>query len=242
MKFHIIENEKFQKLLKLKRAHTYVSKRKQVSNYIYEDLEAVLGRKLRKGVKVKTIISRLIYLSSDRGFCFIGRDTLADKLNVALGTVDNAIKLLRESKEVDIFYRENPKSNSAKTYVVIFKKHDNYSEIKGILKELYKKVWEEELHQKSTESKANPIKQIATLLLQKKQDKKLKHKLHPVSKIIEYITLKVEEQQEKNNGGIIALSSYIDKVIAQEISNVRADLQTKRENKVTGIPFFNWLE
>ncbi|GFZ69051.1 hypothetical protein PSE10B_55730 [Pseudomonas amygdali pv. eriobotryae] len=240
-KFHIIQNEQFAQLQELKRAATYTYQRKKISDYIYNDIEAVLGRKLRKAPKVAQVIRRIVYLASDRGYSFPGRETLANQLDVSTSTVDNAISLLKQSGDCDVFYRENPKSNSAKTCVFIFRRHSNYPEIKRILTKQYNEAWEEDFAQMSTESKADPIKKIATLLITKKQDLKRTKQYHSVSKIIEYLALKIEKVQQENSGSITALSSYIDKTIAQEIRKVKSQAQPAAQ--ATGaIPIFNWLE
>lgn len=241
MKFIIIENEPFQQLKALDRI-SYVSKRQQVTNDLYNDIEVKLGRKLRKAPKVQQVIRRILYLASDRGLSWPGRETLAKKLEVSTGTVDNAIRLLKDSGECDVFYRENPSSNSAKTCVFIFKRHDNYPAIKQILRKQYEEVWEEELRQKSTESKAEPLKKIATLLIQKKQDLKLNKRYHSISKMAEYVLIKLEEAQQNSPGSIAALSSYIDVTLDNELESARTYIQKKKETRLVGVPVYNWLE
>ncbi|MGG0555267.1 HTH domain-containing protein [Priestia aryabhattai] len=238
-KFHIIEKQQFTKLQELERTATYTYQRSKVANYIYTDVEAAIG--LRPGTKLAQIIQRIIYLASDRGYSYPGRETLAEQFSVSTRTVDKAIKALKESGMVDVFYRYNPRSNSAKTCVFIFRTHTNYAAIKRILRKQYEEKFEEELRQTSTESKADAIKQIATSILRKKQDLKINKRLHNVSKIIEYLALKIEKVQQNNPGGITALSSYIDKTIAQELRKVNS--QERPAAQATGaIPIFNWLE
>jgi len=238
-KFHIIEKQQFTKLQELERTATYTYQRSKVANYIYTDVEAAIG--LRPGTKLAQIIQRIIYLATDRGYSYPGRETLAEQFSVSTRTVDKAIKALKESKVVDVFYRYNPRSNSAKTCVFIFCTHANYAAIKKILRKQYEEKFEEELRQTATESKTDAIKQIATSILRKKQDLKINKRLHNVSKIIEYLALKIERVQNDNPGGITALSSYIDKTIAEEIRKVKP--QVRPVAQATGaIPIFNWLE
>lgn len=238
-KFHIIEKQQFTKLQELERTATYTYQRAKVANYIYTDVEAAIG--LRPGTKLSQIIQRIIYLASDRGYSYPGRETLAKQFSVSTRTVDKAIKALKESGVADVFYRYNPRSNSAKTCVFIFRTHANYAAIKKILRKQYEEKFEEELRQTSTESKTDAIKQIATSILRKKQDLKINKRLHNVSKIIEYLALKIERVQNDNPGGITALSSYIDKTIAEEIRKVKSHARPAAQ--ATGaIPIFNWLE
>lgn len=243
-KFHIIEKQQFTKLQELERVATYTYQRSKVANYIYTDVEAAIG--LRPGTKLSQIIQRIIYLATDRGYSYPGRETLAEQFSVSTRTVDKAIKALKESRVVDVFYRYNPRSNSAKTCVFIFKTHANYVAIKKILRKQYEEKFEEELRQTSTGSKGDVIKQIATSILQKKQDLRINKQYHNVSKVIEYLALKIERIQNENSGSITALSSYIDKVLRHQIKEAHSYVRTQRQHIVDNnrqpIPFFNWLE
>ncbi|WP_336883857.1 HTH domain-containing protein [Priestia koreensis] len=225
-KFLIVSSDQFMKLQEIERSAVNHYQRKKVRNYILDDIAAKLGRRYELAKKAQLVIEEIVWKASDRGYSFNGREKLAEKLGVSLRTVDNAIKLLKESGEVVVAYRENPASNSAKTPVFFFKRHANYPQIKRVCKE----VCEEENRQKSTESKVSPLKRAITDLLLKRQELNINKRTHSVSKIIEYITYKIEEQQQKNPGGIIALSSYIDKLLAEELRKVKQQFQQRKES------------
>jgi DNA-binding transcriptional regulator YhcF (GntR family) len=242
-KFHIIEKQQFTKLQELERTATYTYQRSKVANYIYTDVEAVIG--LRPGTKLSQIIQRIIYLATDRGYSYPGRETLAEQFSVSTRTVDKAIKALKESGVVDIFYRYNPRGNSAKTCVFIFHAHSNYAAIKRILRKQYEEKFEEELREASTASKADAIKEIVTSYYKLKTRNKINKPIHSLSKVVEYLALKIESVQQNNPGGITALSSYLDKTIAEELRKVKSQAQRRirPSTQATGsIPIFNWLE
>jgi DNA-binding transcriptional regulator YhcF (GntR family) len=86
--------------------------------------------------KVNIVIDEIIYKLTDRGFSYNGRVTLAKKLEVGLSTVDKAFSLLKQTGLFVFAYRENPASNSAKTPVIFYVKHEKYKTFESMVPEL----------------------------------------------------------------------------------------------------------
>lgn len=243
----IIVNEYFKVLINLEKATDYVKERQHIKHSLLDSVADVLGRSYRKAKKVAAVIDEIAYKASDRGFSFNGRETLAEKVGVSLRTVDNAIKLLKESGRVHVGYRENPNSNGAKTPVIIFKDHSNYKRIASILKINCEVVCEVEISETLSETSIEGAKKVPTNLYLKQE----KYNISPsLEKIVDYVSLKVSDAVERNGKGIFALSSYIDKVIAREENNAlykmkktyhrRLDHQ-RQQLKTIQAPSFNWL-
>ena len=236
MKLHIIHHEKFQQLQALERAADNHWQRRKIKNALLDRIAEALGRKYRLSKKAVLVIEEIVWKASDFGFSFNGRQTLADKLDVSLRTVDNAIRLLKDSGQVIVAYRENKRSNGVRTPVIIFKNHPNFQHIVSIC-DIVCKV---ENGQESRETTDSSPKSIPTYSLPLKHEK---HNKYP--HIMKYVSLKVQEAHKKNPAGIMHLGAYVDKVIRNEQRKALHSAKKrhpKPEYQPIGISVFNWLE
>lgn len=247
----IIPNEQFTELKNIARVTTYVYKRKKIKDELMERIANALGRKFRKAQKTLLIIDEIVWKATDRGFSFNGYETLMKKFNASKSTVSRAIGLLKESGEVVVCYRENPKSNGPKTPVVIFRNHANFDKIASILG-LNEKVDEKvENTEKPTATRDEALKTFATILglqYKNKINNYIKGEIQPLEKIVKYIAIKINEAQKRNNRGIKYLSAYVDRVLSDEMRRAKIEeLKRQQQNHITVKPsprpvFYNWLE
>jgi hypothetical protein len=248
----IITNEQFTALKEIERVTDYVYKRRKIKDELMERIANALGRKLRKAKKTILVIDEIIWKATDRGFSFNGRETLAEKLDVSLRTVDNAIRLLKESGEVIVCYRENPKSNGAKTPVFIFRSHANFERIASVLNlTVCEEVCEVENAEKPTTTKVSPLNKFATILgvpFKNKTKDYVKGEIQPLEKIVNYVSIKIYETQFRTRRGITYLSSYIDETLENEIRKAKLAAskhkKQKKQQEIKPSPnavFFDWL-
>lgn len=250
-KMQIITNEQFTELKEIERVTEFIYKRRKIKNELMNRIAESLGRKFRKAQKTTLVIDEIVWKATDRGFSFNGRETLAEKLDVSLRTVDNAIRLLKDSGEVVVCYRENPKSNGAKTPVFIFRSHANFERIASILDlSVCEEVCEVENTEKPTAAKDSPLNTFATIIglpYKNKTNKYIKGKIQPYEKIVYYLAYKIDQVQRRNGKGIEHLSSYIDEVFENEIRKATLVVKHKQQKqKLTIKPsprvvFYDWL-
>ena len=251
----IITNEQFTELKEIERVTEFIYKRRKIKYELMNRIAEALGRKFRKAQKTTLVIDEIVWKATDRGFSFNGRETLAEKLDVSLRTVDNAIRLLKDSGEVVVCYRENPKSNGAKTPVFIFRSHANFERIASILDlSLCEEVCEVENTEKPTAPKDSPLNTFATILgvpLKNKINNYIKGEIQPLEKIVKYVAIKINETQKRTNRGIKYLSAYVDRVLSDEMRRAQIEeikrQRQRQQNHITVKPsshpvFYNWLE
>lgn len=222
---YIITSEQFTQLKEIERVTDFVYKRRKIKNELMERIADALGRKFRKAQKTTRVIDEIVWKATDRGFSFNGPETLAKKLNVSLSTVSRAIRMLKDSGEVVVCYRENPRSNGPKTPVVIFRNHPNFDRIAAVLNLRDNVADKVENAEKPTESSVSAHKTDATISLPvKKQDdiNKLIDNTHPLEKIVKYVAIKLNDVQKRNPYGITYLSAYIDKTINDLMERAKA--------------------
>lgn len=245
----IIPNEQFTELKNIERVTTYVYKRKKIKDELMERIANALGRKFRKAQKTLLIIDEIVWKATDRGFSFNGYETLMKKFNASKSTVSRAIGLLKESGEVVVCYRENPKSNGPKTPVVIFRSHENFDKIASILGLNDDADDEVENTEKPTATRDEALKTFSTILglpYKNKINNYIKGEIQPLEKIVKYIAIKVDEAQKRNNRGIKYLSAYVNRVLSDEMRRAKIEaLALKRKQQpVKPSPhavFYDWL-
>jgi len=238
---YIITSEQFTQLKEIERVTGFVYKRRKIKNELMERIANALGRKFRKAQKTTRVIDEIVWLATDRGFSFPGRETLAEKLGVSARTVDNAIRMLKDSGEVVVCYRENPRSNGPKTPVVIFRNHPNFDRIAAVLNlTVCEEVCEVENAEKPTESSVSARKTDATISLPNKHDDKYINKLidntHPLEKIVKYVAIKVNEMQKRHPYGITYLSAYIDKTLNDLMQRAKAKAKAAKATQARRQP------
>jgi transcriptional regulator len=232
---------------------TINQKERQKKKWIFIDrIKSKVNIRWERSKKVLSVIDEIIYKATDRGYSFNGRETLAEKCNVSLSTVDKAIKLLKQSGEAFVAYRTNPSSNGIKTPIIILKKHENFThwqELLGLENNVEHKV----------ENVAKPVipmdegtKKVSTYSLPSKQE--INNNINN-SKIFQYVFNRVNDAV-KEGSTIKYISSYVDKVFRSlEQQALHAEnnrliaMRKKRENeaheffnKPKEVPFYNWLE
>ncbi|NNU88682.1 hypothetical protein ETC04_16490 [Geobacillus sp. MR] len=238
---YIITSEQFAQLKEIEKVTDFVYKRRQIKNELIERIANALGRKFRKAQKTTRVIDEIVWLATDRGFSFPGRETLAESLDVSLRTVDNAIRMLKNSGEVIVCYRENPKSNGAKTPVFIFRSHANFERIATVLNlTVCEEVCEVKNAEKPTESSVSARKTDATISLPNKHDDKYINKLigdkHPLEKIVKYVAIKLNEVQKRHPYGITYLSAYIDKTLNDLMERAKAKAKAAKATQARRQP------
>jgi Mn-dependent DtxR family transcriptional regulator len=238
---YVIANEQFTQLKEIEKVTDFVYKRRKIKNELIERIESALGSKFRKAQKTTRVIDEIVWLATDRGFSFPGRETLAESLDVSLRTVDNAIRMLKDSGEVIVCYRENPKSNGAKTPVFIFRSHTNFERIAAVLNlTICEEVCEVKNAEKPTESSDLARKTDATISLPvEKQDKdinKLIDNTHPLDKIVKYVAIKLDDVQKRHPYGIKYLSAYIDKTLNDLMQRAKSKVKAAQATQARRQP------
>jgi Mn-dependent DtxR family transcriptional regulator len=249
---YVIANEQFTQLKEIEKVTDFVYKRRQIKNELMERIESALGRKFRKAQKTTRVIDEIVWLATDRGFSFPGRETLAEKLGVSLPTVDRATRMLKDSGEVVVCYRENPNSNGPKTPVFIFRSHANFERIAAVLNLNDNEVDKVENAEKPTESSVSARKTDATISLPvEKQDdiNKLIDNTHPLEKIVKYVAIKLNDVQKRNPRGITYLSAYIDKTLNDlmerakaKAAKARAQQRKQADYQPTGLIWYDFTK
>lgn len=161
----VISNKTFSQMQSYKTLDYSQDERQQLKYTFMDRIKEQVSVRWNRAKKLLRVIDEIIYKATDRGYSFNGRETLADICEVGLSTVDTAIRVLKESGEVIVAYRENPASNGYKTPVIILKNHPHFSYWKALLKleqDVKQKV---ENAEKSCESKDEQPKIIPTYLL-----------------------------------------------------------------------------
>jgi hypothetical protein len=233
--------------------------RKQMKYSFIDRIKDTVQRRWDKAKKLTGVIDEIIFKATDRGYSFNGKETLAELCKCSISTVEEALRVLKESGEAVICYRENPNSNGYKTPVVILKKHPHFhywSELLGLEKEVVQEVEQGvEKAEIPCESKEKTSKKISTYSLSLKQES---NKYISNSKIVQFVVNRV--QDSINKGGTVQyLSSYIDKIVSSlekqslyaENNRIKAmNKQRKVESSSmykeifgdTKPPIYNWLE
>jgi hypothetical protein len=232
---------------------TINQKERQKKKWVFIDrIKSKVNIRWERSKKVLSVIDEIIYKATDRGYSFNGRETLAEKCNVSLSTVDKAIKLLKQSGEAFVAYRTNPSSNGIKTPIIILKEHENFThwqELLGLENNVENKV----------ENVANPVipmdegtKKVPTYSLPSKQESTIYISDNQIMKAV----FNRVNDAVKDGTTIKYLSSYVDRIFrslekqALYAENRRqVAMRKKRENeaheffnKPKEVPFYNWLE
>jgi hypothetical protein len=232
---------------------TINQKERQKKKWFFIDrIKSKVNIRWERSKKVLSVIDEIIYKATDRGYSFNGRETLAEKCNVSLSTVDKAIKLLKQSGEAFVAYRTNPSSNGIKTPIIILKEHENFThwqELLGLENNVEHKV----------ENVAKPViptdegtKKVSTYSLPSKQESTIYISDNQIMKAV----FNRVNDAVKDGTTIKYLSSYVDRIFrslekqALYAENRRqVAMRKKRENeaheffnKPKEVPFYNWLE
>jgi hypothetical protein len=225
----VIANETFQSIQQLDRATETERERKQLKYSMLDRISEALGRAFRNARKVAAVIDEITYKATDRGYSFNGRETLSEKVGVSLRTVDNAIKLLKQSAEVIVAYRENPGSNGVKTPVIIFKSHPNFERIARLLNlQDCEVVCEVENPSNPTETSDSSPKKVATYSLPLKQEKY--NNISNTDKIKAVIEYKINDAMRKGTT-ITYISSYINRVFRSLTNQALIAEQSRKRPK-----------
>lgn len=137
MKLVVIQEHIKRKMLSYKQAISKHKERKDYKNKLIDELKEYVTmiqwrnstERIRwsRAEKLLKVIDQIVYDASDRGFCFWGRETLAERCNCNVHTVDKAIKVIKTSNMFAVAYGENTKANGVKTLFFFIKDHVYYS-------------------------------------------------------------------------------------------------------------------
>jgi len=108
--------------------------RQQMKYNLMDRIKENVSIRWYRAKKLLSVIDEIIYKATDRGYSFNGREKLAELCNVGLSTVDKAIRVLKESGEAIVVYRENPNSNGYKTPIILLKNHPHFEYWNELLK------------------------------------------------------------------------------------------------------------
>lgn len=78
--------------------------------------------------KQLAVVDRIIYLTSGTGIAKVGADKLAEKCDVSIRTVTNAVKALKETGEYIVARLIKTRGGAGK-YIFVDKKHENFRDI-----------------------------------------------------------------------------------------------------------------
>ncbi|WP_209124366.1 hypothetical protein [Alkalihalobacillus sp. BA299] len=240
----IIHSKEFEELKQIERVAETVYKRRTIKVNLIDRIKESVNVRWDRLIKVEKVIDEIMYRLSDRGFCFTGREKLAEVCGCSLSTVDKAIRFIKESDLFVFCYRHNPKSNGYKTPVIIATIHKNYKEIRKILgfeftRELL--VQRMERHKEAKNKEENKVESTRNAYLDWLQDAKqivtniftitpeinkytynteLIKKSTKIStdNIVRYIHLKIKDYQEQG-GKIEHLNKFVEKTFAQIVKN-----------------------
>lgn len=133
MAFFVVSKNQFEEIKNVEKFDLVTGQRKKMKERILDVVKGSVKINWFRFRKVMAVMDEIIYKLTDRGFSFNGRETLAEKCQVSLSTVDKAIRFLKDSGLFFVAYRENSKSNSVKTPIFFYKNHQLFSEYAAIL-------------------------------------------------------------------------------------------------------------
>lgn len=260
MNLLVIPNDIFRQTQAIKPLDSNENERRQMKYSCLDLIKSKVKRRWDKAIKLTRVIDEIIFKATDRGYSFNGRQTLAKLCDCGLSTVDEALRVLRESGEVVIGYRENPNSNGYKTPVVFLKNHPHFkywNDLLGLGKYVKQEVHQEvEYTEKPCDSKDEGAKKVSTYLLPS-----LKQESNNISDntIVQFVVNRVNDTIKKGTR-VKYLSSYIDRVVRSlewqamydENNRQKAIMKRQQEEslkvireikgiKREPIPFYNWL-
>jgi hypothetical protein len=168
MTFLVVPNNLFSRMQAYKRLEHSVTERRNLKDEFLNGIKSALTTiRWNRATKLLKVIDTIIYFATDRGYSFFGRETLAKKCNVSTRTVDKAIRLLKESGEVIVAYRENPNSNGYKTPIILLKRHEHFKYWCELLNIECEVECEVENHENLREPSDESAKKISTIDLPK---------------------------------------------------------------------------
>jgi hypothetical protein len=166
MTFLVVTNNVFNQMQAYKTMDITTSSRQKMKfNFLDKIQEKVDSIRWDRASKITKVLDTIIYFATDRGYSFFGRETLARKCQVSLRTVDKAIKVLKDSEEAVVAYRQNPKGNSCKTPIILLKRHKHFSYWSKLLNLECEVECEEENAETPDETSVGELKKIATSTL-----------------------------------------------------------------------------
>ncbi|MFB4166139.1 hypothetical protein ACE1TI_20690 [Alteribacillus sp. JSM 102045] len=168
----LIVDQKFRQVQSIKALDMTVRERREMKDDFVTRIKETVAIRWGRAKKLLSVIDEIIYMATDRGYSFNGRETLAKKLDVSLATVDKALMVLKQSGEVFVAYRHNPHSNGYKTPVIFLKRHKHFTYWKELLGMAENKV-ENKVENKQNDwgSKDEDVKKVSTLYLPQKHIK-----------------------------------------------------------------------
>ncbi|MBT2655335.1 hypothetical protein J7E81_08800 [Bacillus sp. ISL-18] len=132
MSLLVIPNDLFRQAQAIKPLESNENERRQMKYSFLDSVKSKVKRRWDRDFKLTRVIDEIVFKATDRDYSFNGRETLVN-CNCGLSTVDEVLRVLRESGEVIIGYRENPNSNGYKTPVVFLKNHPHFKYWNNIL-------------------------------------------------------------------------------------------------------------
>ena len=88
---------------------------------------------LSRSPKKRRVVEEFVYRLSDKGYCYTGRKTISKKVSCHVDTVDEGIRILKETGLFFWTYLQNPDSNSCKTIVFFYKEHHLFGQVKSFI-------------------------------------------------------------------------------------------------------------
>ena len=161
----IVSSKLFNRMQSYKTLESSQKERQQMKYNLMDRIKENVSIRWYRAKKLLSVIDEIIYKATDRGYSFNGREKLAELCNVGLSTVDKAIRVLKESGEAIVVYRENPNSNGYKTPIILLKNHPHFEYWNELLKleqNLKQKV---ENAETSCESREEEAKIVPTYFL-----------------------------------------------------------------------------
>ncbi|WP_428909065.1 hypothetical protein [Niallia sp. Krafla_26] len=204
----VISSKLFSQMQSYKTFESSQKERRQMKYNFIDRIKDNVSIRWNRAKKLLSVIDEIIYKATDRGYSFNGRETLAELCKVGLSTIDKAIRVLKESGEVIVVYRENPNSNGCKTPVIILKNHPHFkywNELLNLEQNLEQKVENAKI---PTDSRDEQPQKVSTYLLPKKQE-------NNINKVVRYVSNKIMDVVNKGIT-INYLSSYVDTVVRSE--------------------------
>lgn len=253
----VVTSNQFKQMQSYKTLSINQKERQKLKWGFIDRIKSKINIRWNRAKKVSAVIDEIIYKATDRGYSFNGRETLADKCNASLSTVDKAMKLLKQSGEVFVVYRQNPASNGYKTPIIILKQHEHFTywnELLGLENNVEQKV---EHAEKSMTPMDEGAKKVSTYLLPSLKQENNNNMSS--NKIVRYVSNRINDVI-KQGTTVKYLSSYVDRIVRsleqQAIFEANKREQAKirqrkakaeefaiKMNKFSNQPVkYNWLE
>ncbi|UAK18108.1 helix-turn-helix domain-containing protein [Sporolactobacillus terrae] len=130
----ILTHAEFSKMTAYRVMANNKAEKKTVKAQLLEHIQEFYGEKWnRLKEETRSAVDMLVWFATERGFSFPSSAYLANRYRLSERTIRRIVGDLRDSGDVLVVYRRNPKGNGWKNPVLLFTKHPYFSHWKNLL-------------------------------------------------------------------------------------------------------------